>query len=119
MAGDPLSVLIGRQLSSVEFVQDYVQLHFDGPTLTAFIPPQIHTDTEVHRWGDCSYRNALCGCITEVVRGTTVRSKDSLQVTFADGTRLRISLSPEQTPPNLAEAAMFSDGHERWEVWQP
>lgn len=30
----PLSLLIGRQLSSVEIVQDYLQLRFDGLCLT-------------------------------------------------------------------------------------
>src|SRR5580692_5452288 len=33
--------IIGEQLSSVEFVQDYVQLRFDGPTLTAFVWPEL------------------------------------------------------------------------------
>jgi len=31
-----LQMLIGEQLSAVTFVQDYVQLHFDGPRLTVF-----------------------------------------------------------------------------------
>jgi hypothetical protein len=29
--------LVGKQLSSVEFVRDYVQLRFYGPTITAFV----------------------------------------------------------------------------------
>ena len=37
----PLSVLIGHQLSSVEFVQDYLQLRFDGPCLTAVTHPRV------------------------------------------------------------------------------
>lgn len=116
--GNVLDSIVGRQLSSVEFVQNYVQLRFDGPTLTAFAPPDVEAETEVHRWGDCSYRNALCDCITKVVRSTTVKEKDSLQVAFVDGTRLRISLRPEQAARGLAEAAMFSDGDGRWEAWQ-
>jgi hypothetical protein len=38
---NPLELLEGTQLSSVEFVQDYVQLRFDGPTLTAVTPPRV------------------------------------------------------------------------------
>ena len=35
--GDRVELLAieGEQLSAVTFVQDYVQLHFDGPTITA------------------------------------------------------------------------------------
>jgi hypothetical protein len=33
---DALKQLIGEQLSSIEFVQDYLQLRFDGPCLTVY-----------------------------------------------------------------------------------
>jgi hypothetical protein len=36
-----LQVIVGAQLSAVTFVQDYVQLHFDGPRLTAFSHPVV------------------------------------------------------------------------------
>ena len=32
-----LQMLIGAQVSAVTFVQDYAQLHFDGPRLTVFL----------------------------------------------------------------------------------
>jgi len=38
--------LIGEQLSSVEFVQDYLQLHFDGRTITAYVWPKVFVNIE-------------------------------------------------------------------------
>ena len=37
----PLDALVGWQLSSVEFVQDYLQLHFDDKTITFYIWPAV------------------------------------------------------------------------------
>jgi len=39
---DALQVLIGEQLSSVEFVLDYVQLRFNGPCFTVYTNIQRH-----------------------------------------------------------------------------
>jgi hypothetical protein len=41
IAEKPLSMLIRLQLSSVEFVQDYLQLHFDGPCVAAVTHPRV------------------------------------------------------------------------------
>ncbi|MFE7115688.1 hypothetical protein ACFU99_09725 [Streptomyces sp. NPDC057654] len=36
---DPLRLLMGREVSAVCFVRDYVELHFDGPVLRALSAP--------------------------------------------------------------------------------
>lgn len=38
-AGSPLRLLVGREISAVCFVRDYVELHFDGPILRALTNP--------------------------------------------------------------------------------
>ena len=38
-----LRELVGRELSSVEFVRDYVQLRFDGPCFFAYTMPVVQT----------------------------------------------------------------------------
>ncbi|MBK7808451.1 MAG: hypothetical protein IPJ51_19490 [Saprospiraceae bacterium] len=48
--------LINEQLSSVEFVQDYLQLHFDGRTITSYIWPIINIKNENLIFGDVVYR---------------------------------------------------------------
>lgn len=35
----PLQLLVGREISAVCFVRDYVELHFDGPVLRALANP--------------------------------------------------------------------------------
>jgi hypothetical protein len=35
----PLQLLVGREVSAVCFVRDYVELHFDGPILRALTNP--------------------------------------------------------------------------------
>jgi hypothetical protein len=35
----PLKLLVGRDVSAVCFVRDYVELHFDGPVLRAIADP--------------------------------------------------------------------------------
>jgi hypothetical protein len=53
----PLSVLLGRQLSAVEFVQDYLQLRFDGPCLTAITHPRVSVGNRWWEWGISGYRD--------------------------------------------------------------
>ncbi len=49
--------LKGRVLSSVEFVQDYVQLRFDGPCLTAYTHPIFNPGTECLVWGASGFES--------------------------------------------------------------
>ena len=86
-----LSELCGRTLSSVEFVHDYVQLHFDGSTITAFTLPIISRSGETVSWGEDGYRDALCeeiGCSIEVAGF----EHDDVSLTFQDGTVISISV---------------------------
>ncbi len=89
---DPLSQLVDRQLSSVEFVHDYVQLRFDGPALTVLSPIGVRTGSAVVRSGEDQFRNALCGQIAKVVRDVALLPEEELTVQFADGSRIEISL---------------------------
>src|SRR5690242_9135647 len=56
----PLGPIHGSQLSSVEFVQDYVQLRFDGPCLTAITWPVVTVGQQRFRLETPGYRDALC-----------------------------------------------------------
>ena len=57
---DALGKLGGRELSSVTFVQDYVQLAFDGPNVNAYTTPSVSCGAESLRLGQTGYRDALC-----------------------------------------------------------
>lgn len=43
----------------VEFVQDYVQLRFDGPTLTAFVWPVVSFSGKAVHFGESRYRDGI------------------------------------------------------------
>jgi len=87
--------ITGEQLSSVEFVQDYLQLHFDGPTLTLFTWPVITLPEREARFGDLGYRDVLCGRIGQKVVEVEMKADEALVVRFDDGVAITISLRPE------------------------
>ena len=113
-AKQPLSVLTGEQLSSVVFVQDYIQLVFDGPTLTAITLPVIKFGDDCYKWGDPGYCESLCGRIAKTVRLAYVVEEKEIHIEFDDGVSILISLRPEDY--RAAEAAMFTNGTDTW-VW--
>jgi len=65
---DTLKEVVGHVLSSVEFVEDYVQLRFDGPCVTASNPPAVTWGAESFGLTQAGDRDALCrriGCRVE------------------------------------------------------
>jgi hypothetical protein len=50
-----LQMLIGEPLSAVTCVQDYLQLHFDGPRLTVFSHPVIRFGEQTFYWGQARF----------------------------------------------------------------
>jgi hypothetical protein len=103
-----LQVLIGEQLSSVEFVQDYVQLRFDGSCLTIYSAAhQTKTNGFSFAWGEIGYRDALCSLITHKVREINVAASESLSLAFDEGSVWSLSLrNSDYVGP---EALMFTD----------
>jgi len=73
-----LQVIVGEQLSAVTFVQDYVQLHFDGPCLTAFSYPVVMLGDKTFRWGEPRFRDVLCGRIAQKVAAARVAYDDGI-----------------------------------------
>jgi hypothetical protein len=58
-----LAKIVGEPLSAVTFVRDYVQLHFDGPTISAFTLPTVTVRGKTIAFADPGYRDALCARI--------------------------------------------------------
>ena len=56
-----LAKLVGEPLSCVVFVEDYVQLGFNGPGLTAFTHPTITSGPDKWIWDQVGYRDASAG----------------------------------------------------------
>lgn len=109
-----LQDLLGRQLSAVVFVQDYLQLQFDGSLLTVTTWPLVRRDGEFAH-GEPGYRDALCGCIAQVVDVADVVEADRFRIVFRDGSRLIISLKDADRVDPEAVRLDQEDGH--WSVW--
>jgi hypothetical protein len=111
-----LLAIEGEQLSAVTFVQDYLQLHFDGPTLTAVTRPIVITGDASFEFEGPGYRDQLCALIGQVVSRAYVRPADRLQIDFRDRASLIVSLKSEAY--RAGEAIIFSDGkNEQWASW--
>jgi len=101
--------LVNEQLSSVEFVQDYLQLHFDGRIITSYIWPTINIKNESLIFGDVVYRNALCDFIGKKVKDIFFRDKEYLVLFFDEiNGSLKIDLDPNN-PDIVSEIAVFND----------
>ncbi len=88
---DALTALVGHDLSSVEFVRDYVQFHFDGGDLTAYPPPIVNFGTECPSWDQSGYRDALCREIG--VKVAQVEADDKrISIVFENEMAVSISL---------------------------
>ena len=113
---DILQLLMNKKMSSVIFVQDYIQLQFDGSSLTAYVWPTVKSSKNVFERQTPGYRDALCNLIGKVVVQTSELANQALVIKFIDGTMLEISLNEShRTGP---EAAMLQEqSGKRWNVW--
>ena len=109
-----LRVINGHQLGAVTFVQDYIQLAFDGPGLTAYNCPSIWINGQVWEPMTPSYRDRLCEQITKIVSDVELTA-EKIVIVFEDGSRIEVPLRVEA---GCAEAAMFTDPDKEYTaVW--
>ena len=87
--------LRGEQLSAVTFVQDYLQLWFDGPGINVTNPLTVVSSSGKVTTDQPGFRDALCAQIAKIVDKVEIRSSDALVVRFTDGTLFSVSLKPE------------------------
>src|SRR5438105_997105 len=59
--------LRGEQLSSVAFVQDYLQLFFDGPGINVTNPLTVESAAEKITSWQSGFRDLLCAQIAKIV----------------------------------------------------
>ncbi len=109
-----LKEIIGEELSSVEFVQDYLQLRFNGPCLTAVTQPTIATGERILVWNEPSYRDELCNQIGHKVKAVDIHAGEYVEVVLDDDVVIRISL--KDSDYRTAEAAKFDSSAGEWWV---
>jgi hypothetical protein len=103
--------LQGEQLSAVTFVQDYLQLWFDGPGINVTNPLQVTSGDQCRVSWQPGFRDLLCGQIAKRVWHVEYLRGDALRITFEDGSSLSISLKSEDySSPEAFYAHGFRNG---------
>jgi hypothetical protein len=87
--------LRGEQLSAITFVQDYLQLWFDGPGVNVLTPLTVKTLSGALTSWSPGFRDLLCGQIGKIVATVERRPAEALTIVFEDDSSLSISLRRE------------------------
>jgi hypothetical protein len=118
-----LSRLVGHRLFSVQFVLDYVQLHFDSDASSGQVVlqcdcfPAVVRDGRTYAVGDPGWADALWRFIPGVVTDTREATGTGLEVRFGvDLIRLHPTVD-ELVGAEIAMLTGFDDG--QWMVWRP
>ena len=99
--------LVGEQLSSVIFVQDYLQVDFDGNCFTAYVFPTLNIGGKTFSFNQEGYRDALCSLIAKKVNDLDVVDDKYFKIIFdSAGDFLIFNLDPDSTP---YEKLIFKD----------
>ena len=112
---DLLIELRSEELSSVEFVRDYLQLHFEDKTLTCYIWPLLNRNGVELSVDDLNYKNELCKCIGAKVDIIELVAKESLTIALDQGSKIILNLDPDN-PKIVGEIAILSDNDNNWSV---
>lgn len=87
--------LESEPVSAVSFVQDYVELHFDGKVLRALYGPRVATPDGSLEFPAPGSRDALCRLIGRVVTDLDVEEGKQIVLKFEGGFELSIPLTHE------------------------
>jgi hypothetical protein len=117
-----LGRLVGFRLYSVQFVMDYVQLRFDGPSpdmpvLNCDVMPTVVVGAETLADGQIGYADALRSLIPGVVQRTQERTGMGLSIDFDTAAIVVHPARADVTGPEIALLCGFED--RRWMCWRP
>jgi hypothetical protein len=111
---ESLQILVGETLSSVTFVMDYWQLHFDGPFFNVYSRIAVTGADWSVQSPDPGFRDRLCEQIAKTVRSAEFNDGQGVRISFEDGSALELSTRPEDY--TCAEAVLFQGPNLQWWV---
>jgi hypothetical protein len=79
---NPFNNLINEQLSSVIFVQDYLQLDFDGNLISYYYWPVLNFENREYIMTNVNYKNILCEFIGKKVVNVDFKEDILLNIFF-------------------------------------
>ena len=100
--------LKGEELNAIQFIMDYLQVHFNSIGFTFFIWPKIYINNKTYEFGNIEYRNKLCEFIGKTVIDVSILEGEVMEVKFSEGERLQLNLDPNN-PEIVGEIAIFWD----------
>jgi hypothetical protein len=89
--------LVDEKISAVSFVQDYAELHFDGPVLRSIANPKIITPTTATIFPEKGSRELLCELINQTVRSIKLVEGKSFSLITRDKYTLVIPLDAQHS----------------------
>ncbi len=105
-----ISAIDGEELTAVEFVQDYLQLRFNGPMLALYGWPHLLLADFSVAFGEPEYRNALCAQIGESVSKAVLDENEALTIELENGAVIALSLREEDMDgPRAGEYSAVGD----------
>jgi hypothetical protein len=113
----PLERLIGNPVSSICFVQDYVQIVFDDLVLTCYQMPTVSISDHEADPHCAVYKDRLCGLIGRSVQSVVEKPYEELAIYFDGGDWIRISLRPEHAS-SVEAATLHQQGGPIFIVWR-
>jgi len=87
-------MLVGRAISAVCFVMDYVEFHFDGPILRSLSNPTLAFRGNEWAFPTPGSRDALCSIIGATVEAVEVDEDASILVRLDSGHTITVPLDP-------------------------
>lgn len=93
---ETIGSIIGQIVSAVCFVQDYVEIHFDGPILRCLRSPLVESKGFAGTFPQKGSRDALCSLIGEKLLSLQVNDRVRLVAGFTSGARLVVALGPDR-----------------------
>lgn len=107
---DAVKALLGEKVNSICFVEDYVELHFNGPYLRCLTAPIFTLYGEEFRFPDPGSREALCAFIGLEVTGAEVEDEVAIRLRFHSGDTLTVPLDQgSRIGPEAAHMRLFKD----------
>jgi hypothetical protein len=97
--------LVGKQVSAICFVRDYVDVQFDGPILRCFSGPIIRLEEREWVFPQTGSRDALCTLIGQDVESMELDDDVRLSLRFSTNRELIVPL--DQASRTGPEAMQF------------
>ena len=90
-----VSALIGEEVKSVCFVEDFLELSFGDSKVTYFAWPHVLLTEFSVAFGEPEYRNALCAQIGEEVTDALLEEGAAITIELQNGVVFGLSLREE------------------------